>query len=127
MDKRSHRAIVWNIIYYVLIIFCTFYLKEKLEIKNWNVIFVFLPLIFLAFSTESFSKIGNCKVFTPYNYIDFSSKVVAFIFSQLIFRHIVQGVLFWLCLSGIIFCVIISIVCSIFMIVHNKKQENVNY
>lgn len=124
LKNRVYRTFLWSFIYYALVIFCIFYLEKKVEIKNWDVIWVFVPLVFIACSSESFSKkqIENNKALQPYNYIDFSAKGLAYIFSQLIYRHIAQDIFFWLCFVIILCLLICSIICDILMISSYKKQ-----
>lgn len=97
--RRAKRSILWIIIYYGVSLFAIFYLKEIEIINNWNVIWVFLPLLVLTFSSETIAvkrlQDGR-KILTPYSYIDFASKFLAYICSQLIYRHIAVGVFFCL-------------------------------
>ena len=53
---RAKKSIIWSVFFYATSLFAILYLKEKEEILNWDTVFVFIPLIFLAFSSESFSK-----------------------------------------------------------------------
>ena len=84
------RSLIWNLCFYGGCFFCVFYLKNKIEIKNFDVIFVFLPLIFLAFSTECF-KIKNFKVLTL---LDFVWICIAFLFGCFAFSVISSIIIF---------------------------------
>lgn len=122
-SNRAKRAIIWNILYYVLCMVGIFYLKGKEKILNWDVMLVFLPLVILAISSETFPimrKKGD-KGLKPYCFIDFISKVLAYIWSQLIYRHIVNNLYFWIFLCLIAVSFVVSIVCSILMIKQLSK------
>lgn len=121
LNARAVRAIVWNILYYAACIFAIFYLKDKQEILNWDVAVVFLPLIFLACSTEIFSKGKDKANFRPWNYIDCAAKVLAYVMAQLIFRRIVPDDLLWLCVEAFVSFLALSAACCFFMIKDSKK------
>lgn len=111
-DKRTNisaRGILWNLCFYAACVFCVFYLKNKAEIKNFDVILVFLPLIILGLSTECL----RLKKFTGAAVLDFIAKVIAFVLAQLMFRHIAVGVYFRTCLVGLLFCLTFSLSASI--------------
>ena len=108
--KAALRSIIWNLCFYGLCVFCVFYLKSKLEIKNFDVLFVFLPLIFLAFSTEDFKT----KKFKILNIVDFVIKILAYSLSQLVFRRIAIGPYFWICIIFLFICFVFSIASSVF-------------
>lgn len=112
------RSLIWNLCFYGGCFFCVFYLKNKIEIKNFDVIFVFLPLIFLAFSTECF-KIKNFKVLTL---LDFVIKILAYILSQLIFRRIAIGPYFWICIASLFGCFAFSVISSIIIFCKEKGK-----
>ncbi len=120
---RARRTILWNILYYLLSLFCTFYLIKKVAILNWDVILVFLPLVLVAFSTETMSikYEQDLKILRPYSIIDLIFKLLAYISSQLIYRHIAGGAFFWICICQFSICVVVSIICSILMI---KRASN---
>lgn len=123
--RRANRTILWDILYYSLSLFCTFYLKEKVIILNWDVALVFLPLVIVAFSSETISIKGtqNCKLLRPYCFIDLIFKLIAYISSQLIYRLIVEGAFFWVCICIFSICVGVSIVCSILMIKRSSNKK----
>lgn len=116
------RAVLWNILYYAACFFAIFYLKDKSEILNWDVAAVFLPLIFLACSTEIFSKGKDTVNFKPWNYIDFAGKMVAYVMAQLIFRRIVPEELLWLCVEAFVTFLALSAVCCFIMIKISKES-----
>lgn len=121
--KRARRAIIWDLLYYGFCLFAIFYLIDKNEIKNWDTIFVFIPLIFLGCSTETLSK-TNCKgnfLLSPYCYIDFCTKVISYIVAQIMFRRIVRDIYLEICCSVIVGLMIVSVVCAVFMIKRSKK------
>ena len=119
--KIVFRSVIWNLCFYGGCVFCVFYLKNKIEIKNFDVIFVFLPLIFLSFSTECF-KIENFKILTC---LDFVIKILAYILSQFIFRHIAVGLYFRICIAFFFVCFAFSGISSIIIyckvVSKNKK------
>lgn len=96
---------------------------RKEIILNWDVVLVFLPLVLIAFSSETLSirHKSNCKILRPYNFVDIFFKFLAYISSQLIYRHIVKGAFFWISIIIFAICVVISIICSIFMIKLSKE------
>lgn len=57
--RRAKRAVIWNILYYAAILFSTFYLVKKDVLLNWDVTLVFLPLFFVACSSETLSLKRN--------------------------------------------------------------------
>ena len=103
------RCFVWNLCFFALCLFCIFYLKDKPQIKNFDIIPVFLPLVFLAFSTEIF-KVKQLKI---YGIADFVLKILAYIFAQLIFRRIVFAAGFWVCLALFFVCFLACFAISI--------------
>ena len=121
----SIRSLLWNVLYYTFCVFAIFYLLKKDEIINWDVSFVFIPLIFLAFSTETLSKKSKDRFqsLRPYNYIDFVLKIITFIITQLIIRKIIISTLLWICICAVFFMCISSIVCSIVMIAKQSKNK----
>ncbi len=110
------RSIIWNLCFYGLCVFCVFYLKEKQKIENLDTIFVFLPLIFLAFSTECL-KIKELRILTI---SDFGIKILAYVLSQLIFRKIAIGPYFWICIITLVVCFVFSFAFSIFIYLKEK-------
>ncbi len=114
------RAILWTILYYSACIFAIFYLKEKQEILNWDVAVVFLPLVFLACSTEILSKGRGTVNFKPWSYIDFAAKVLAYIAAQFIFRGMAKDVWVWICLSLFALIMCVSFVCFAIMVKNTK-------
>ena len=112
------RYFVWNMCFYLLCIFCIFYLKDKPSIANFNVLLVFLPLIFLAFSTEIF-KVKKFKIFGIANFV---VKVLGYVFAQLIFRRIAHGTGFWLCLALFLICFGVSISICCMILAKSKKK-----
>lgn len=121
--RRAKRAIIWNILYYSLSLFCTFYLREKQNIVNWDVVLVFLPLIIVGCSSETISinREQESKVLRPYCFIDLITKFIAYINSQLIYRHIAEDLFFWMSISLFSMCVVVSLLCSWRMIKRSKK------
>ena len=122
LNAKAMRAVLWNILYYAACFFAIFYLKDKPEILNWDVAAVFLPLIFLACSTEIFSKGKGKADFKPWNYFDFAAKVLAYVMAQLIFRRIVPDELLWLCAEAFVTFLALSAVCCFIMIIISKKS-----
>ena len=117
-DKNlAIRCFIWNLFFFALCLFCVFYLKDKPEIKNFDIIPVFLPLVFLAFSTEMF----KVKAFHIFAIADFTLKVLAYVFAQLIFRRIVMHTGFWVCLSLFFICFLICFAFSIITWQKSKK------
>lgn len=116
--RRARRTILWDILYYSLSLFCIIYLKNKVTILNWDVALVFLPLLIIAFSSETILKKGgkDRNIFKPFCYIDLLFKAIAYISSQLIYRRIVTGGYFWVGISLFSICAVASVVCSILMI-----------
>ena len=94
------RCFVWNLCFFALCLFCIFYLKDKFEIKNFDVVSVFLPLIFLAFSTELF----KVKALRIYAIADLILKILAYVLAQLIFRRIAMYAGFWICFALFFVC-----------------------
>lgn len=121
--SRAERAIVWDILYYSLCLFDVFYLKGKEEILNWDVVLVFLPLVLLGISSETFpfGRGKSNKGLKPYCFIDFISKLLAYVWSQLIFRHLAKDIYFWLCLCLIGVSFIVSVVCFVLMIRRSRE------
>ena len=109
MKNRAIRSIAWNLFHYAVNLFAIFYLKEKSEILNWDVLLVFLPLVALAGSTETFPVLK----FRPYCYLDFTAKCFAYVFSQLIYRHIAENVFFPICLVLFFLSAIGSALCTV--------------
>lgn len=97
----------------MLIIISIFYLYPKETIKNWDGLFVFIPLLLLGISTETMSrnKKLNAKKLKPYSLLDFLVKIGAFIFAECIYRKLV-GTVFICCFFGLL---IIAFVCSIIL------------
>lgn len=120
--RRARRTILWDILYYSLSLFCIIYLKNKVTILNWNVALVFLPLLIMAFSSETILKKGekDRNILKPYCYIDLLFKAIAYISSQLIYRRIVTGSCFWFGISLFSICAVVSVVCSILMIKRSR-------
>lgn len=115
------RALLWNILYYGSCVFAILYLLEKDEIINWDVTFVFIPLIFLACSTEALSK--KCsQTFKPYNYVDFILKIITFIITQLFIGKSIKSTLLWFCVGAVVFMFIISVILSITMMNRQKNK-----
>lgn len=114
------RAAIFGLLYYAACILAIFYLKEKQEILNWDVVLVFLPLIFLACSTEILSKGKDTVNFKPWNYIDFAAKVLAYIVAQFIFRGIAKDVWAWICLGLFALFMCVSVVCLALMVKKSK-------
>ena len=99
--RYAKRAYLWSALYYASIIFAMFYLRNKVEIKNRNMVFVFLPLLILAISSETMSRNTkdrelNTKILLPYSLIDFILKIIVCAIAQLIHRNKVS--LVWRCL-----------------------------
>lgn len=115
--KIALRSVIWNVCFYGLCIFSAFYLKDKSEIKNFDVIFVFLPLIFLAIPTESL----GIKKFKILTISDFVIKILAYILSQLIYRRIVAAPYFWVCIASLFACCAFSLITSIVLFFKTKK------
>lgn len=120
--RRAKRAVIWNILYYAAILFSTFYLVKKDVLLNWDVTLVFLPLFFVACSSETLSLKRN-KVLSPFCFIDFPFKLLAFISAQLIYRHIVADVYVGICITLLFICSAVSFVCSVLMIIRSKNKN----
>ena len=114
------RAAIFGLLYYAACILAIFYLKDKQEILNWDVVLVFLPLIFLACSTEIFSKGKGTVNSKPWSYIDLAAKVLAYIAAQFIFRGIAKDVWAWICLSLFALIMCVSVVCFAIMVKNTK-------
>ncbi len=114
------RAAIFSLLYYVACILAIFYLKDKQAILNWDVVLVFLPLVFLACLTEIFSKGKGTVNSKPWSYIDFAAKVLAYIAAQFIFRGIAKYVWAWICLSLFALIMCVSVVCFAIMVKNTK-------
>mgnify|MGYP001782979903 CR=1 FL=1 len=116
------RAAIFGLLYYAACILAIFYLKEKQEILNWDVAVVFLPLIFLACSTEILSKGRGHENYKPWSYIDFAAKVLAYIAAQFIFRGMAKDIWVWICLSLFALIMCVSVVCFAIMVKNTKDR-----
>lgn len=116
------RAAIFGLLYYAACILAIFYLKDKQEILNWDVVLVFLPLVFLACSTEIFSKGRGNENYKPWSYIDFAAKVLTYIVAQFIFRGMAKDVWCWICLSLFALIMCVSVVCFALMAKNTKDR-----
>lgn len=114
--EKLVRAAIFSLLYYAACILAIFYLKDKQEILNWDVVLVFLPFILLACSTEILSKGRGTVNFKPWNYIDFAAKLLAYIVAQFIFRGMAKDVWCWICLSLFALIMCVSVVCFALMV-----------
>ena len=114
------RAAIFGLLYYAACILAIFYLKDKQEILNWDVVLVFLPLVFLACSTEIFSKGRGNENYKPWSNIDFAAKVLTYIVAQFIFRGMAKDVWCWICLSLFALIMCVSVVCFAIMVKNTK-------
>lgn len=114
------RAAIIGLLYYAACILAIFFLKDKQEILNWDVVLVFLPLVFLACSTEIFSKGRGNENYKPWSYIDFAAKVLAYIAAQFIFRGMAKDALAWVCIGLFALFMCVSVVCLALMVKNTK-------
>lgn len=121
----TKRAFLWCVLYYGLIIFSVFYLREKIGIINWDMTFVFVPLLFLAISSESMTrkKELNAKILRPYSILDFSIKCVVYILAQLAYRRILIGTFFYIDFAVIVIALLVSLFAE-FMMLRIAKRNN---
>ena len=116
------RAAIFSLLYYAACILAIFYLKDKQEILNWDIVLVFLPLVFLACSTEIFSKGKGTVNFKPWSYIDFAAKVAAYIVAQFIFRGMAKDVWARVCIGLFALFMCVSVVCFALMVKNTKDR-----
>ena len=115
--SRAIRAIFLSIAYYLFVFINIFMLKDKIDIKNWDVLYLFLPLIILGVSTESllFDTLTT-RIVKIFAYMDLVSKGIGYLFHSLIIRHVLIGPWYYVGLSLVILSTIYSIICNIVMI-----------
>lgn len=114
--EKLVRAAIFSLLYYAACILAIFYLKDKQEILNWDVVLVFLPLVFLACSTEIFSKGKGTVNSKPWSYIDLAAKVLAYIVAQFIFRGMAKDIWAWVCISLFALFMCVWVVCFALMV-----------
>lgn len=54
--RRAKRAVIWNTLYYVAILFSTFYLVKKDVLLNWDVTLVFTLVFCCVFKRNAVVK-----------------------------------------------------------------------
>ncbi len=121
MNRQENRAFIWCAIYYLLNTIAMCYLTFRAQILNWDTLLVFLPLLFLAFSSESLIKAKENNLY-PYSAIDFLAKGAAFIFAQLVYRRLMTG-LVWIPIVLFILCIALSLFCEYMMKKKNMQQK----
>ena len=74
-----------------------FYLVEFVEIKNWNMFFVFFPILLIAISSETMTRNKNLQPqrAKPFSLIDFILKIIAYILSQIGCRRVMVDNIFF--------------------------------
>jgi magnesium-transporting ATPase (P-type) len=105
-----YRAFVINVFYGISSLYALFYLVQFEEIKNWDCLVVFNPLIFLAFSSETMTGKQELKSYRvkPLNVIDFVLKCAVFIITEIGYRRLqIDGIFY-----GIVVLTIILLILS---------------
>lgn len=78
-----------------------FYLVKFDEIKNWNGLLVFLPLLIIAVSSETMTRNKELKAnrVKPYSIIDFMLKILVYILAQVAYRRLLNENMFFVLFS----------------------------
>jgi hypothetical protein len=95
-----------------------FYLVKFEEIKNWNVLLVFLPLLIIAISSEIMTRKKELRSdrVKPYSIFDFVLKILIYILSEVAFRKLLDEDMFFILFSLVLLLGIASFVCEVLML-----------
>ncbi|MDR2201410.1 MAG: hypothetical protein LBP26_01385 [Clostridiales bacterium] len=104
MDKFKRyiwRAFAINVVFVFFSYFALIYLVHIPDIKNWDMLFVFLPILIIAISSETMTKKAELRSFRvrPYNILGFCIKCAVYILVQIGFRRLVIDPLFFVILA----------------------------
>lgn len=116
--KYIYRSFVWNGLNLFFCIFNMFYLVKFDEIKNWNCVLVFLPLLIIAISSESMTRNKTLRSYRvrPYSLIDFVLKLFVFILSEIAYRKISEDKIFYILFFLIVLLGTVSFALEVLML-----------
>lgn len=126
------RTLLWTLAFYIVNVVAIVYLTKKDELKDADVLLVFVPVLLWACSTEIWGKRYKRTAFYKYGVIDSICKALAFVCAELIYNKITLSAWYYVCL--VLFCVfaVTSLVCTVKIMLCEKKyyqllQQQNNY
>ena len=124
---RVKRAFVWCAAYYVLTFVSVLYLYPLENVKGWDGLLVFVPLLLLGISSETMTgkKTPLAQRIKRYAASNFSAKAVTFVLAECIYRKLV-GETIGRCFFGGIACLCLCSVAleiKMFMIIKSDGDK----
>ena len=125
MKRYVTRSTVWSVTFYALTIFAVCCLKSKDQIKGNESFLIFIPLLLLGVSSESFSKLFSRRL-RILGATDFCCKALAFILLVLPFSVSFLRKLFILRLVSVCVLFVISVAIEIVSVkLYDKLKDEI--
>lgn len=84
MKAYINRALIWSVAFYAITVFAVCLLKNNTQPHGAEILLIFIPLLLLGFSSESFGALVPRRL-KPLGFADFCCKTIAFILFTLPF------------------------------------------